>query len=118
MSALVTPGNLRSALAVTRSLGRQSVAVTVADERSGSLAGASRYCHGSVRVPSLVRSGEAFISAIREELARGKHRVVVPADDVTLSRIARARSNSKELECFPFPSLRVFRSRTTRPRWC
>ena len=32
MSALVTPGNLRSALAVTRSLGWQGITVAIADE--------------------------------------------------------------------------------------
>ena len=85
MSALVTPGGLRSALAVTRSLGRRGVGVTVADEDGRSLAGVSRYCRASVRVPSAARSGEAFVSAIRQEVGRGKHSVVIPADDVTLS---------------------------------
>ena len=103
MSALVTPGGLRSALAVTRSLGRRGVEVTVADEDGRSLAGVSRYCRASVRVPSAARSGEAFVSAIRQEVSRGKHSVVIPTDDVTLSLIAQARSQFEGLVALPFP---------------
>jgi len=103
VSALLTPGDLRSALAVTRSLGRRGVKVTVADEGGKSLAGTSRYCQASVRVPSAARSGEAFVSAIRQEVARGKHRVVIPADDISLSLIAQARSEFEGLTALPFP---------------
>jgi predicted ATP-grasp superfamily ATP-dependent carboligase len=103
VSALVTPGSLRSALAVTRSLGRRGVEVTVADEDGRSLAGVSRYCQASVRVPSAARSGEAFVSAIRQEVGRGRHRVVIPADDVSLSLIAQARSEFEGLTALPFP---------------
>jgi predicted ATP-grasp superfamily ATP-dependent carboligase len=102
MSALVTPGNLRSALAVTRSLGRQGVAVTVADEHR-SLAGASRYCRASIRVPSPSRAPEAFVRAIQLEVERGGHRVVIPTDDVALSVISRARSQFEGLTVLPFP---------------
>ena len=103
MSALVTPGSLRSALAVTRSLGRRGVEVTVADEDGRSLAGVSRYCRASVRVPSAARSGEAFVSAIRQEVGRGKHSVVIPVDDVTLCLISQARSQFDGLAALPFP---------------
>jgi len=103
VSALLTPGDLRSALAVTRSLGRRGIKVTVADEGGKSLAGTSRYCQASVRVPSAARSGEAFVSAIRQEVVRGKHRVVIPADDISLSLIAQARSEFEGLTALPFP---------------
>jgi len=103
VSALVTPGDLRSTLAVTRSLGRQGIRVTVADESGKSLAGASRYCQASVRAPSAARSPEAFVSAIRNEVDRGKHSVVIPTDDVSLSLIARARSEFDGLTALPFP---------------
>jgi predicted ATP-grasp superfamily ATP-dependent carboligase len=103
MSVFVTPGNLRSALAVTRSLGRRGVAVTVADEDEKNLAGVSRYCRASLRVPSPARCGEAFVSAVREEVGRGKHSVVIPADDVTLSLITHARSQFEGLTALPFP---------------
>jgi predicted ATP-grasp superfamily ATP-dependent carboligase len=107
MSALVTPGNLRSALAVTRSLGRRGVAVTVADERSRSLAGASRYCRATLAVPSPVRDGEAYVRAIKREVERGRHRVVIPTDDVSLSLLTEARSRFDGLAVLPFPGAEV-----------
>ena len=103
MSALVTPGNLRSALAVTRSLGRQGIPVTVADECRRNLAGASRYCHASIGVPSPARAGDAFVHAIRHEVERSRHRVVIPTDDVALSLISQARSQLDGLAQLPFP---------------
>jgi predicted ATP-grasp superfamily ATP-dependent carboligase len=107
MSVLVTPGNLRSALAVTRSLGRQDVPVTVADECQRSLAGASRYCRATLRVPSPARTGAAFVRAIHREVERGRHRVVIPTDDVALSLISEARSRFEGLTVLPFPGAEI-----------
>jgi predicted ATP-grasp superfamily ATP-dependent carboligase len=107
MSALVTPGNLRSALAVTRSLGRAGVAVTVADEHRHSLAGASRYCREAVRVPSPAQSPDAFLHAIQREVERGKHRVLIPTDDIALSLISAARSRFEGLAVLPFPDAEI-----------
>jgi predicted ATP-grasp superfamily ATP-dependent carboligase len=110
MSALVTPGNLRSSLAVTRSLGRQQIRVTVADDGTGGLAGASRYCQQIVRVPSPARSAEAFVSALRDEVSRGRHSVVIPADDVTLSIVSQARAQLDGLVALPFPDLETIQT--------
>lgn len=105
MSVLVTPGNLRSALAVTRSLGRRNIPVTVADGCQRSMAGASRYCRTSIRVPLPVREGEAFVAKILEEVCRARHRVVIPTDDVALSLLAAARPRFEGLASLPFPDL-------------
>jgi predicted ATP-grasp superfamily ATP-dependent carboligase len=107
MSALVTPGNLRSALAVTRSLGRQGVAVTVADEHRRSLAGASRYCRNPIRVPSPAQFPEAFVDAILREVDRGKHRVLIPTDDIALSLLSQARARFDGLAVLPFPDAEI-----------
>ncbi len=105
MSVLVTPGNLRSSLAVTRSLGRRGIAVTVADERQRSLAGASRHCRASIRVPSPSRDGDAFVAKILEEVCRAGHRVLIPTDDVSLWVLGEARSRFEGLATLPFPDL-------------
>jgi predicted ATP-grasp superfamily ATP-dependent carboligase len=107
VSALVTPGNLRSALAVTRSLGRQGVAVTVADEHRRSLAGASRYCREAIRVPSPAQSPDAFLHAIQREVEGGKHRVLIPTDDIVLSLSSQARSRFEGLTVLPFPEAEI-----------
>ena len=103
MSVLVAPGNLRSALAVTRSLGRRGVPVTVADDRVSSLAGASRYCRSSLAVPSPVEAGDAFVEALQREVERGGHRVVIPMDDVALGLVADARMRFEDRAVLPFP---------------
>jgi predicted ATP-grasp superfamily ATP-dependent carboligase len=77
--------------------------VTIADDGSGGLAGASRYCQRIVRVPSPAQSPEAFGRGIRDEISRGRHRVVIPTDDVTLSLVAQARSQLDGLVALPFP---------------
>ncbi len=105
MSALVTPGNLRSALAVTRSLGRRGIPVTVADERRQSMAGVSRYCRSAIRVPAPTTDGKGFVHEIRQEISRAGHRVVIPTDDVTLSLLAEARPSFEGLAALPFPDL-------------
>jgi predicted ATP-grasp superfamily ATP-dependent carboligase len=107
MSALVTPGNLRSALAVTRSLGRQGVAVTVADEHRRSLAGASRYCRDPIRVPSPAQFPEVFVDAILREVERGKHRVLIPTDDIALSLLSQARARFDGMAVLPFPDAEI-----------
>jgi len=44
MNVLVTDGDQRSALAITRSLGRRGVNVIVGEESDRCLASSSRYC--------------------------------------------------------------------------
>lgn len=103
MSVLVTPGDLRSALAVTRSLGRQGIAVTIADERRRSLAGASRYCRESIRVPSAAGAPELFVHELQRALQAGRHRVVMPVDDIALALLAHDRQPFEDLVTLPFP---------------
>jgi predicted ATP-grasp superfamily ATP-dependent carboligase len=110
VSVLVTPGDLRSALAVTRSLGRQGIAVTIADERRRSLAGASRYCRESIRIPSGAESPQLFVREILRALEGGRHRVVMPVDDIALSLLARDRHRFEDLVTLPFPDSETIRS--------
>jgi predicted ATP-grasp superfamily ATP-dependent carboligase len=95
---------------VTRSLGRQRIPVAVADDGTGGLAGSSRYCQQIVRVPSPARSPEAFVSALRDEVSRGRHSVVIPADDVTLSLVSQARAQFDGLVALPFPDLETIQT--------
>ena len=54
MNVLVTDGNQRAALAITRSLGRRGATVIVGEESEHCLAGSSRYCTRRVTYPSRV----------------------------------------------------------------
>ena len=63
-TVLVTDGNERAALAITRSLGRQGVRVVVGAETPRSLAGASRYCTGTWQYPSPLSDSSEFVSSL------------------------------------------------------
>lgn len=105
VSVLVTPGNLRSALAVTRSLGKRGIPVTVADERPRSIAATSRYCRTSIRVPGPARADKAFVNAIYQTVSLGGYRVVIPTDDVSLTLLAEVRPRFEGIAALPFPDL-------------
>jgi len=74
MKVLVTDGNERTALAITRALGREQVEVIVGAQSFRSLAGASRYCRQRFVYPPPYREPEQFVSrlsaAAREYQAR------------------------------------------------
>ena len=109
MSVLVTPGNLRSALAVTRSLGRRGIPVTVADEYQRNLAAASRYCRAALRVPSATQAPEAYTRAILKAVSGGAYRVVMPMDDVAVSLLAEAAPRLEGLIALPVPDIEIIR---------
>ena len=65
---LVTDGNERAALAVTRALGIAGIPVIVGAENETSLAGASRYCVKKWRYPSPLVDPKNFIESIKKAI--------------------------------------------------
>ena len=91
LTAFVTDGDERPALAITRSLGRRGVSVLVGGERAGSLASSSTYCVGHVTYPSPYRHPEAFERFLLDFVRRERVDVLMPVTDVTTYSIARQR---------------------------
>lgn len=89
MKVFVTDGDERSALAITRSLGRRGVSVLVGEERPASLASSSRYCVRHVTYPSPYRHPEPFRRFLLAFVEREKVDVVVPVTDVTTHAVSR-----------------------------
>jgi predicted ATP-grasp superfamily ATP-dependent carboligase len=87
-TVLVTDGDERPALAITRSLGRHGFRVLVGDERPVSLASSSKYCARHVTLPSPSRTPEAFARVLRDLVARERVDIVVPVTDVTTREVA------------------------------
>ena len=104
---LVLDGNQRSALAVTRSLGRRGVPVYVADESRNSLAGASRFCAGRVVYPSPRFEPEAFIATLRRTAEELGICVLFPMTDLSLEVVLRHRDALGPLS-IPCPPLESF----------
>ena len=110
LTAFVTDGNQRPALAITRSLGRRGISVLVGAEQPGSLASASKYCVRHVTYPSPFLHPEAFDRFVLELVQRERIDVVVPVTDVTTHLVARnwpalanySRSAVPPFEAFDF----------------
>lgn len=89
MNVLVTDGDQRSALAITRSLGRRGIKVIVGEESDRCLASSSRYCTRRITYPSPYREPDAFDRFITRLVLRERLDVVMPVTDVTTYAIAR-----------------------------
>ncbi len=89
MPVFVTDGEQRSALAVTRALGRAGIPVTVGETSQPSLAGSSRYCQRRLCYPSPLHNPEQFTDFLSCEMRRGNYRLLVPMTDVTTQLVAR-----------------------------
>ena len=69
MRVLVTDGNSRSSLAVTRSLGEKGIKVFVGEESKKNLSAASKYCHKSFSYPSPYTATKNFLTTIQKIVA-------------------------------------------------
>jgi predicted ATP-grasp superfamily ATP-dependent carboligase len=91
MRVLVTDGNERAALAITRSLGRRGVAVIVGAESPDTLAASSRYCSRAITYPSPYHDCDGFNRFLLAAAERERVDVVVPVSEVTTHLVARNR---------------------------
>lgn len=105
MRILVTDGDSRAALAITRSLGRAGHEVVVGSTRIRSLAGASRYCCARVRYPDPDRYGAAFVSFLAEYIEYEAIDVLLPVTDITTMTIGANRSRILSSCTLPFPDI-------------
>jgi predicted ATP-grasp superfamily ATP-dependent carboligase len=89
---LVTDGQERSALAITRGLGQAGIPVVVGAETARSLAGASRYCVARWRYPSPLSDPSKFISSLVDAAARFDVTAIMPVTDAAMQVIAAQRN--------------------------
>ena len=104
-SVIVTDGNERSALAVTRSLGQRGLSVYVGAETPRSLSGASRYCTQSFVYPSPWRHPEEYVSCLIEATRRWKVTVIFPMTDLAVEIIGKQQKRLGVEVALPIPSL-------------
>lgn len=105
MRILVTDGNTRAALAITRSLGRAGHEVRVGANTLDSLAGASRHCQARVCYPDPDRYGQAFVDFIGDYVAHEAVDVLLPVTDITTLTIDAHRARMPSGCALPFPDL-------------
>lgn len=93
MNILVTDGENRSSLAVTRSLGRKGYRVVVTGEKIPNLASSSKFCAQSYLVPDPLHHGTKYFNSIEEITIKEKIDVIFPMTDQTIALLNREREN-------------------------
>jgi len=88
---LVTDGNNRAALAVTRSLGRRGHHVVVGEAGGRALAQASRYCSTAVTYPDPARQPQAFVEWLAATVVSERIDVVLPVADIATVLVVENR---------------------------
>jgi len=106
-TAFVTDAQMRSSLAVIRSLGRQGLRVTAGEETMWSTGFLSKYCVEKVVYPS-PKAGEKFIEHLIPVLERGNYDVIFPVADACLKPIIENEREISRYTRIPLPSPSVF----------
>jgi predicted ATP-grasp superfamily ATP-dependent carboligase len=106
LNVLVTDGEQRAALAVTRSLGHAGYRVFTA-AASTSLAGASRWSAGKARVPDPLLDPSGFVATVAKLIGRWNIDVLVPAGEAALLAILPVRLGFPDV-LIPFPDAEAF----------
>ena len=101
---LVLDACQRSALSVTRSLGRRGIPVITADETPMALAGCSRYSSQYIRYPSPGRDSDRFIAALTGCIKEQDIRMILPMTELTTTLLLRHQQVLSDV-ILPFPDL-------------
>lgn len=87
MKILVTDGENRSALAVTRSLGRRGCEVFVAGMEAGNISAYSRFCKGSYLTPCPMKNGKQYTDRIIDIIAKEKIDLIFPITEQSIYQL-------------------------------
>lgn len=109
-TVLVTDGENRSSLAVTRSLGKAGCRVIVADKRKQNLSSCSRYCAVSYQVPSSVEGDANFVKAIREIVIRDNVDIIYPMTEPTIFILSSYREQLPHTTTLACPTIDKIRT--------
>ena len=91
-SVLVLDGAQRSALAITRSLGRAGIDVITAESAQTHLCSQSRYSRRSLIYPNPEADCAAFIDCIRDLTTRYAIDLIIPVTDITTNALVEHRA--------------------------
>jgi predicted ATP-grasp superfamily ATP-dependent carboligase len=101
MRVVVTDGNNRAALAVTRSLGRLGHHVVVGERRSPALAQTSRFCAARFTYPDPVSQPDAFADRLLGAVREHRADALIPMADVTTFSVLRRRAEFEAVCALP-----------------
>ncbi len=105
---LVTDGNQRSTLALTRALGRQGISVTVAEEEIPCLSSQSKYCSGTLVYLSPYSNPNGFVEDILKELKSHTYDLLIPMTDLTAFLVGEKKKRLSHYTQIPLPEKEIF----------
>lgn len=108
-TVLVTDGQLRSGLAVVRSLGKRGVRVVSGESTRFATAFFSKYADDRVVYPSPEREPDAFVSFLTAYLADNDVDALIPVGHQTTKLVSEHREQFAELADVPVPDYERFR---------
>lgn len=108
MKVLITDGNERAALAVTRALGRQQVEVMVGAESTRSLAASSRYCQQRIIYPSPYQEPERFVTSLLKVVQESRIDALFPVSDIAMHVLGPEKSRFEPYTHVPIPTAEAF----------
>ncbi|MCU7865375.1 MAG: ATP-grasp domain-containing protein [Candidatus Thiodiazotropha sp. (ex Lucinoma borealis)] len=89
-NVLVTDGNSRASLAITRSLGAYGYNIFVGDKNELSLASSSKYCHQAIKYPDPVLYPEEFLEKLASIVNTYDIDLLIPVTDVCVIPISES----------------------------
>jgi len=104
MNVLITDGENRSALAVTRSLGRMGCNVLVTGREAGNISACSKFCRKGFTVPDPLKESLKYSEAISDIVLREDINVIFPMTEQSVYCLNDARERigkSVILACAP-----------------
>lgn len=104
---LVTDAQMRNSLAIIRSLGRQGLAVTGAEETRFATSFFSRYCARRMVYPSPYRHPHQFVDFMLDAVRRDRYEAIFPVTDATTVLIARYKEEFSRYVAVPVPDYQV-----------
>lgn len=104
-AVLVLDANQRSALAVTRSLGRQGLTIFTSDCTYDALAAHSHYSHKYLPSPSPAEEPQAFVDWLAETVQQYGIRFLQPVTEISSQLILRHRQRLPNACVLPFAPL-------------
>jgi predicted ATP-grasp superfamily ATP-dependent carboligase len=107
-TVLVTDGEQRAALAVTRSLGRAGYRVIVGSSRAHSLAGGSKWASGQLVVPDPLTEAEGFVGALARSTADSAVSILLPMADQSIVPVLENRWRFPGV-IIPLPQIEIWR---------
>lgn len=91
MNVLVTDGENRSALAVTRSLGRRGYSVFVAGAETGNISACSKFCKRNFGTPNPLVEGRKYSVKISDIVEKEKIDIIFPITEQSIYQLNRVR---------------------------